>query len=676
MKSKILPVLHLLTLSFLTTSQIHAAPITWADSTGNSTWTTNNANGGTATSTSWVGGNAPVNSITTDNAIFTSVSNAQPALTVQTRIAGVDFQMAAGGLAMSGGGGSGNLFQVGAGGIDSSLQTSGTNTITNARISISAAGTWNLFSTANTTSTSTFTFNSTVDLANNLIIAGQRDSAAGNVGSINFSRAITGAGTLTVNSTSTNNTVTFSGPNTYTGITTVNAGNVTVQNDQSSANGGWNIQTPNNGSAPVATVNFSTGSTIAVASANKIQLGAAANSGSHPASTLNVAGTVTNSGALQLERAGVLHLNSGAVWTQSGNLTVTARGGASATLNVNAGAQMTSSGSSTVKLINSGTAGGSGSINITGTGLFTTAAGFENTSAVSPTGSGMSRVTLTDGGTLKLSANVADLTTNTRFNLAGTGGVIDNGGFSTTLSGAFSGSVPNTTTGITGTGGLTSTGNGTLTLTGDNTYTGATAVSQGSLIVGNGTSGSLANTSVTVGGNGSSGTPTLGGRGTIAGATTISSAGTGVVGIHAPGVAGANGGVGSQTFSNNLTYQSGSIFEWDINTAADTSDSVSVGGSLTVDSGAIFKIVSSTAFTDVFWDATRNWNVFAGKDFDSFTLNFVANGTPQLAGDFASEGNFTFTNSGTNLTWTAVPEPTSALAGILLGAGLLRRRRN
>lgn len=33
------------------------------------------------------------------------------------------------------------------------------------------------------------------------------------------------------------------------------------------------------------------------------------------------------------------------------------------------------------------------------------------------------------------------------------------------------------------------------------------------------------------------------------------------------------------------------------------------------------------------------------------------------------------TINGTSLTWTAVPEPTTAFAGILLGAGLLRRRR-
>jgi len=40
----------------------------------------------------------------------------------------------------------------------------------------------------------------------------------------------------------------------------------------------------------------------------------------------------------------------------------------------------------------------------------------------------------------------------------------------------------------------------------------------------------------------------------------------------------------------------------------------------------------------------------------------------------AGRGYFAF--SGTSaLSWTAVPEPTSALAGILLVAGLLRRRR-
>ena len=43
-------------------------------------------------------------------------------------------------------------------------------------------------------------------------------------------------------------------------------------------------------------------------------------------------------------------------------------------------------------------------------------------------------------------------------------------------------------------------------------------------------------------------------------------------------------------------------------------------------------------------------------------------------GNVGTEGYFTFSGTST-LNWTAVPEPTSALAGILITAGLLRRRR-
>jgi hypothetical protein len=50
--------------------------------------------------------------------------------------------------------------------------------------------------------------------------------------------------------------------------------------------------------------------------------------------------------------------------------------------------------------------------------------------------------------------------------------------------------------------------------------------------------------------------------------------------------------------------------------------------------------------------------------------SYTAAGDPV---DVSSYGSFTFT--GTTLTWNAVPEPTSALAGLLLAAGLLRRHR-
>ncbi|MEO8615888.1 MAG: MYXO-CTERM sorting domain-containing protein, partial [Luteolibacter sp.] len=59
----------------------------------------------------------------------------------------------------------------------------------------------------------------------------------------------------------------------------------------------------------------------------------------------------------------------------------------------------------------------------------------------------------------------------------------------------------------------------------------------------------------------------------------------------------------------------------------------------------------------------------------SIFSTFNANGANLAAGVVTGQGTFSF-SGGTTVTWTAVPEPTSSLAGLLLGAGLLRRRRN
>ena len=217
-----------------------------------------------------------------------------------------------------------------------------------------------------------------------------------------------------------------------------------------------------------------------------------------------------------------------------------------------------------------------------------------------------------------------------------------------------------------------------------------------------GTGGSLAGTAVTVGGATATigSTPTLGGVGPIGGATVIAAASGGAVGTHAPGIAGVANGVGTQTFSSTLTYGSGSIFEWNLTTGAEGTagtDFDSVGldtatGSLTVDSnattGAIFKVVPGEAFVggNEFWSAPtqKTWNVFAATNtatlgtstniFSRFQLFDSTSTTEQV--DFSSFGSFGFTSNGSTgtLTWTAVPEPTSALAGLLITAGLLRRR--
>ena len=233
-----------------------------------------------------------------------------------------------------------------------------------------------------------------------------------------------------------------------------------------------------------------------------------------------------------------------------------------------------------------------------------------------------------------------------------------------TLSGALSGA-----------GSLTKTGAGSLTLSGSNTYAGATMVNTGTLVI-NGNQ-SAATGSVTVSNTGTR----LMGTGTVGGATTINSGA-----IHAPG-----NSPGIQAFSGNLTYSGGSIFEWDLavslqgtrgTNAGDATgyDGVNVGGTLG-GGDAIFRVVlDSGAYTDSFWVNNHSWSDIFVKAGVSQSIASIFSAPPQwyqgnadVTSSTASQGYFTIT--GTSLNWTAVPEPTSALAGLLLGAGLLRRRR-
>jgi len=228
--------------------------------------------------------------------------------------------------------------------------------------------------------------------------------------------------------------------------------------------------------------------------------------------------------------------------------------------------------------------------------------------------------------------------------------------------------------------GITKTGDGSLNLTGSNTYGGATHVNAGSLWI-NGVQARAIGTVTVASG------ATLGGIGALGGATTIESGGT-----YAPGE--TAGAIGKQTFSSSLTYNSGSIFEWDLNgTTSETSpqgtyDQVEAAGAVSVISGAMFKIVlTDSNFTNTFWDENRTWdNIFTGNGVSSLNGKLFSfggsDGTNGLAsnGTVAGRGQFAF--NGTTLNWTsgisAIPEPASllALAG-LLGSGLcLRSRRN
>jgi autotransporter-associated beta strand protein len=266
-------------------------------------------------------------------------------------------------------------------------------------------------------------------------------------------------------------TLTLSAINSYTGLTTVasnetNGGTVNVAGDHSAANGGWSI-------FGTSTVNFQSGSTIAVAAGRNITLQNSA--GDHK---LNVFGTLTTSSTSNLTIRGrsTVNLESGANWTQGGTIIVqplnTSFG---AVLNVKTGASFTYNGTSTITLAKS-TSGGSGGANITiSGGTFTTSRGFSNTAA--GTGSGTTRLNFSNGGTLKISEDVPALIIEgtTPFGVLtnnAAGGVIDTNGFNTAIGVA-----------ISGVGGLTKAGAGMLTLSAANTYAGDTTVSGGTLVL-------------------------------------------------------------------------------------------------------------------------------------------------------------------------------------------------
>ena len=105
---------------------------------------------------------------------------------------------------------------------------------------------------------------------------------------------------------------------------------------------------------------------------------------------------------------------------------------------------------------------------------------------------------------------------------------------------------------------LNKVGTGTLTLSGANIHTGGTTVTAGTLVVNN-TTGSGTGTGAVAVNSGA----TLKGTGTIGGATTFAADPDGAESqtgaIHSPG-----NSMGKQRFTNNLTYATGSIFEWEI----------------------------------------------------------------------------------------------------------------
>jgi autotransporter-associated beta strand protein len=220
-------------------------------------------------------------------------------------------------------------------------------------------------------------------------------------------------------------------------------------------------------------------------------------------------------------------------------------------------------------------------------------------------------------------------------------------------------------------GGLTKEGTGTMRLTGDNTYDGVTDINAGTLLINASNAGAIGDVNINSGG-------TLGGTGTVGGATTLNSGGF---------LSAGDGGIGTLTFSdtglNSLDISdsglSGSLlFDLGAAGAGDLVDLSGGGGQLNIGNGLLdmddftFNNVGATSVT-----GTYTWKLFkvadGSTDFDFTTLGSNTTSTPFASiksASLAISGNFI------QLTMT-VPEPSSiTLLGLGLSSLLLRRRRS
>jgi autotransporter-associated beta strand protein len=522
---------------------------------------------------------------------------------------------------------------------------------------------------------------------------------------------------LTANNTYTGGTVMSGGNVLYLTATTAGWTTIPAANDPTQGlvidNSTVTMQTNAQQIAASNIVTLNGGSTLNLVGANNTLAGIVFNSNGGTATptvtggtkmtiTGNVSSTPTNVAVTPLISNTTLDLNG----TATHDITVSALPDGNyvngATLNGLAISSVISNGGFTKK--------GTGVLNLTGASTFAgqltveegvlNVATVNNISANGVLGNSASAVMLggSGGKTGTLEYTGGNATSSKPFTLA-TGGSgafqIDAAATELTLSGQIDGS-----------GGLVKTGAGTVTLSTAKSYSGDTTVKAGTLKLG--ASGSIAySPKITVGDAGSSGsvldvagvtggfsiggTQALMGIGKVNGAVTISDGGIHTAGdaVTVANTSGA-GTIGNQAFSTGITYNQGSILEWNLTANTESTigtrginyDAVNTAALATSGSGAIFRVVlnGSQNFSESFWEADRTWtdiftNVAGTTSLDIATI-FSSVQTYNASGSTTpAVGSFAI--SGSSLTWTysAVPEVSNLLTGLLLGAGLLRRRR-
>ena len=548
--------------------------------------------------------------------------------------------------------------------------------------------------TQTTTGSTTYTGNFTLDgnLAWDL-------GAAATV--LKTTGVVSGNGSMTFSGSSTG-TIGFGGANTYTGGTTINPGVIiTVLQDSTGAAGN-----PTNGS-------FGSGTAPLVLNGGQMR-----SSTSAGRSVGNVVTLAANSTFVTLAGEKTLTFTGPAILTGNRTLTVdvgSTVGGTSVTFSGGisdggGGFGLTKAGAGNGTLLLSGANTFSGPTAVTG-GILS----LGNSLALQ--NSPLDTATSVTGST---SAGLrTTVTTLTLGGLTGSGNMAASGGIFTTSTGGYgsvttltlnpgtgaspeySGSITNGASGMN----LIKSGAGTQTLSGTNTYTGATNVAAGMLLIGG--SGSMNSTSAisvaagarfannsstalalapTLSGNGTGSRAVYGGTGTLNAALTLDNVGDVLSPGNSPGV---------MTFGVNQSWGSYS-YDWELNdwaakVAGTNIDQISITGNLALTGatpGSYILNVLSLTGGDVsgavpnFSDVNNSWTILtttggiSGFSADYWTINaagFTSSPTATGSWSVAQSGNDLVLN------YVAVPEPATivlvASGAAIVGSLLARRRR-
>jgi fibronectin-binding autotransporter adhesin len=236
--------------------------------------------------------------------------------------------------------------------------------------------------------------------------------------------------------------------------------------------------------------------------------------------------------------------------------------------------------------------------------------------------------------------------------LTNSSGILSTLTVNTSTDQSFGGTLTNNVGTITGNIALVKDGSAKLTLSATNTYTGTTTVNAGTLVIN---------------GNISTSTTTVNNGGTLAGAGT-----TGPVSVANGGTLAPGNSPGTLNIAGDLGLNDSSLlaFEFDpldMTVGGGVNDLVSVTGNLTLD-GLLNVTATGGSFAGV---TSGSWRLFNYSG--ALTNNLLAlNTMPTLDPGYSWSLDLA---TGGQVNLTVIPEPRTALLGGLAGFILLRRRR-